>query len=349
MRRRVLATAASAGPAGLSGVSESGAGDSAPPRSEELEGGEVPPRLATEAGPLGWEGYFDSAEELEIRGRGTFRVYCAGAAGPVLLLLHGGGYSGLTWALMVRRLASACRVVAPDLRGHGLTRTSEDADLSAETLAADATAVWLALHGAEAPPTVVAGHSMGGAVAVRLCASAPPELRACLAGLVVLDVVEGTAMASLAHMRGVLAKRPASFPSAEAAVAWALRSGATRNLEAARVSVPSQVRQNAPGGPWVWVARLGESERFWDGWYRGLSDLFLAVPAPKLLLLAGTDRLDKALTIGQMQGKFQMTVLPAGHAIHEDEPARVAGALEGFVQRFRVGQPPPPALAKPRR
>ena len=115
------------------------------------------------------------------------------------------------------------------------------------------------------------------------------------------------------------------------------------------MSVPSQVRQNAPGGPWVWVARLGESERFWDGWYRGLSDLFLAVPAPKLLLLAGTDRLDKALTIGQMQGKFQMTVLPAGHAIHEDEPARVAGALEGFVQRFRVGQPPPPALAKPRR
>ena len=325
---------------------ESGAGDSAPPRSEELEGGEVPPRLATEAGPLGWEGYFDSAEELEVQGRGTFRVYRAGGAGLVLLLLHGGGYSGLTWALMARRLGSACRVVAPDLRGHGLTRTPEDADLSAETLAADATAVWLALHGAEAPPTVVVGHSMGGAVAVRLSASAPPELRACLAGLVVLDVVEGTAMASLAHMRGVLAKRPASFPSAEAAVAWALRSGATKNLEAARVSVSSQIRQNTPGGPWVWVARLEESERFWDGWYRGLSDLFLAVPAPKLLLLAGTDRLDKALTIGQMQGKFQMTVLPAGHAIHEDEPDRVAGALEGFVKRFHIGQPLPPALAK---
>jgi hypothetical protein len=32
--------------------------------------------------------------------------------------------------------------------------------------------------------------------------------------------------------------------------------------------------------------------------------------------LAGTDRLDKELMIGQMQGKFQMVVLPAsGHCV----------------------------------
>ena len=40
-----------------------------------------------------------------------------------------------------------------------------------------------------------------------------------------------------------------------------------------------------------------------------------------MLLLAGMDRLDTELTVGQMQGKFQLTVLPkAGHAIHEDAP-----------------------------
>lgn len=38
-----------------------------------------------------------------------------------------------------------------------------------------------------------------------------------------------------------------------------------------------------------------------------------------MLLLAGTDRLDTALTVGQMQGKFQLVVLPAvGHTIQED-------------------------------
>lgn len=38
--------------------------------------------------------------------------------------------------------------------------------------------------------------------------------------------------------------------------------------------------------------------------------MFLSVRVPKLLMLAGTDRLDKTLLIGQMQGKFQMALLP---------------------------------------
>ena len=41
-----------------------------------------------------------------------------------------------------------------------------------------------------------------------------------------------------------------------------------------------------------------------------MSALFLGVRAPKLLLLAGTDRLDRDLTIGQMQGRFQLALLP---------------------------------------
>jgi len=54
-------------------------------------------------------------------------------------------------------------------------------------------------------------------------------------------------------------------------------------------------------------------------WFTNLSSDFLSVEAPKMLMLAGTDRLDKTLTIGQMQGKFQLEVLPqAGHVIQED-------------------------------
>lgn len=36
----------------------------------------------------------------------------------------------------------------------------------------------------------------------------------------------------------------------------------------------------------------------------------MSVAAPKVLILAGTDRLDRALTVGQMQGKFQLVLLP---------------------------------------
>ena len=53
-------------------------------------------------------------------------------------------------------------------------------------------------------------------------------------------------------------------------------------------------------------------------WFTGLSSRFLAARTARLLVLAGTDRLDKELMIGQMQGKFQMVVVPGvGHMLHE--------------------------------
>ena len=54
------------------------------------------------------------------------------------------------------------------------------------------------------------------------------------------------------------------------------------------------------------------------GWFTGLSKRFLVARTARLLILAGTDRLDRELMIGQMQGKFQMEVVPdVGHMLHE--------------------------------
>ncbi|URD92842.1 hypothetical protein MUK42_33581 [Musa troglodytarum] len=72
--------------------------------------------------------------------------------------------------------------------------------------------------------------------------------------------------------------------------------------------------------------------------YDGLSEMFLSCPVPKLLLLAGTDRLDRSLTIGQMQGKFQMVVVRhTGHAIQEDVPDEFASLIINFISRNRIG------------
>ncbi len=69
-------------------------------------------------------------------------------------------------------------------------------------------------------------------------------------------------------------------------------------------------------------------------WFKGLSAKFLNSRAGKLLLLAGTDRLDKPLMIGQMQGKYQLVVIPeAGHFVHEDVPAKTAEALTELWRR----------------
>ena len=49
-----------------------------------------------------------------------------------------------------------------------------------------------------------------------------------------------------------------------------------------------------------------------------LSALFLSCKTARLLVLAGTERLDRELMIGQMQGKFQLEVISGvGHMLHE--------------------------------
>lgn len=84
------------------------------------------------------------------------------------------------------------------------------------------------------------------------------------------------------------------------------RSRTIRNTTSARVSVPSLLYEESapsdPSRPWVWRTNLSATKPFWENWFVGLSRKFLDARGGKLLLLAGTDRLDKELMIGQMQG-----------------------------------------------
>lgn len=330
--------------------------------------------------PVPWNHYFETMEDVIIKrgkSKDSFRIYKSGSEGPVLLLLHGGGHSALSWAVFSSLIISRvkCRVVAVDLRGHGDTKVVDSDNLSAEKMSRDVGDIIDTLYGANAPPVLLIGHSMGGAIAVH---SAAKNLVPSLQGLCVIDVVEGTAMDALNSMQTFLRSRPKIFNSVESAIEWSVKSGQIRNLESARVSMLGQLKryeeeQNSPGSShafvdtaineeeeeeeeggiakkekknepsisikenkpeYTWRIELSKTEKYWEGWFKGLSNLFLSCPVPKLLLLAGVDRLDRDLTIGQMQGKFQMQVLPqCGHAVHEDAPDKVAEALATFMIR----------------
>ena len=54
---------------------------------------------------------------------------------------------------------------------------------------------------------------------------------------------------------------------------------------------------------YTWRTDLAATQPFWHGWFNGLSAKFLSARGGKLLLLAGTDRLDTELMVGQMQGE----------------------------------------------
>jgi protein phosphatase methylesterase 1 len=91
---------------------------------------------------------------------------------------------------------------------------------------------------------------------------------------------------------------------------------------------------------YAWRVDLCKSEPHWTSWFDGLSSKFLSVSTSKLLVLAGVDRLDRDLTVGQMQGKFQMQILPqAGHAVHEDVPDKVSDVLSTFLVRNKFARP----------
>jgi len=275
-----------------------------------------------------WESYFDERKILES----GFCVYSAGPkTGAVCVMLHGAGLNSLSWAVAAKHIKAMCGVLAFDMRGHGDT-TVPGTDMSKDELVADVLKVLKEVYGDNLPPLVLCGHSMGGAIAIRCSPSLPKNI---LKALVVVDVVEGTAMASLPKMTALLGSRPKSFNSVSDAISWAITSGMIKNKESASVSVPPQVKE--ADGHYVWKTDLQATSKFWAGWFQNMSTLFLNVVGPKLLILADTDRLDKDLTIGQMMGQFQMSIIPGvGHHIQEDAPEKTAAAITTFLQRFRI-------------
>ena len=100
----------------------------------------------------------------------------AGQGSP-LVLLHGWGGSGVLWRFQ-RELADTCRLVIPDLRGHGRSSTPREG-ITLEELAGDLVIMCERLNLTEA---VLVGWSLGSQVAIK----AFPELRARLAGVVLL-------------------------------------------------------------------------------------------------------------------------------------------------------------------
>lgn len=107
-------------------------------------------------------------------------------------------------------------------------------------------------------------------------------------------------------MEKYLSTRPNRFPSLASGIEWHTRSRTIRNRTSARVSVPSLLYEETPSTdpsrPWLWRTNLSLTKPFWENWFIGLSRKFLEARGGKLLVLAGTDRLDKELMIGQMQG-----------------------------------------------
>uniref|UniRef100_A0A914P6T7 Protein phosphatase methylesterase 1 n=2 Tax=Panagrolaimus davidi TaxID=227884 RepID=A0A914P6T7_9BILA len=289
--------------------------------------------------PLPWNTQgFDERETVEID-NDKFNVYRYGNKGVLFFCIHGAGYTGLSFAQFAENIKGKieCQIVAPDLRGHGRTECEQPLDFSKDRIVKDLYAIYVKLYPDETsrPHAFVIGHSMGGAMAIRLCRE---KLISNVLSLIVIDVVEGTALSSLANMPQVLRRRPKNFKTLEEAIHWATTASDTLcRLPGARQSVPSQLRKNEQTGLYEWICDLAKTQPFWVSWFTGISHEFLECSQGKVLIIGHVDSMDSELIRAEMEGKYQNVIVPdAGHAIHENDVEAVTNVIQSIYQRFEV-------------
>jgi pimeloyl-ACP methyl ester carboxylesterase len=108
---------------------------------------------------------------LELAGIAT--AVLEGGAGPPVVLLHGPGEFSAVWGRAIPELATSHRVIVPDLPGHGASGLPDG------RLDLDRVLAWLSElieRTCDRPPTV-AGHLMGGAIALRFAANRADRVR----------------------------------------------------------------------------------------------------------------------------------------------------------------------------
>lgn len=305
-----------------------------------------PKSTADKYAPSDWNEFFDSKEMIDD----LIPCYHAGQSGHVYLCLHGAGHSALSFALLARILKKSpynSTVVAFDFRGHGDHYRDDETDLSQENLINET--IRVIKHCVTRYPDqsiMLVGHSMGGSIACKTMSqilrdNVDEDWCKHVKGLSIIDVVEGSAMDALPFMEAIVKSRPTKFANLSQVIKYGVSSGTVRDLQSAKVSMPAQVIQKVDPATgqqvWVWRTDLLASKQYWIEWFKDLTQTFLNVRIPKQLLLAASDRMDKELTIAQMQGKFKMVVVDnVGHVVHEDNASSVAQCFKQFTNQFHI-------------
>jgi pimeloyl-ACP methyl ester carboxylesterase len=118
-----------------------------------------------------------------------------------ILLIHGAGMSARSWALQIQGLSPGHQVLAMDLPGHGASDPIAEASLESYTDAACTLLTTLGIG-----PVFVAGHSLGGSVALALAARRPELVK----GLVLISSCAKTPQSS-GTFKALLGSLPVPF------------------------------------------------------------------------------------------------------------------------------------------
>ena len=115
-------------------------------------------------------------QEITIGADTVAAIEFGPTARPIdILFLHANGFNALTYRHVFAELNPSLRLMAVDLRGHGLTTLQTPAEHPGWQLYADDLAALL--DTLDQPPRLIAGHSMGAAAALLAASRRPGAMR----------------------------------------------------------------------------------------------------------------------------------------------------------------------------
>lgn len=270
-------------------------------------------------------------EEIPVLGA-TARCYRAGGGEAVpLVLLHGGGLDSAwtTWGPIWHALRGSGPIIAPDLPGFGSTPLA----MSAPSIQEYADWVLALLDQTGVRQCVLAGLSLGGAIAIQVALTAPDRVLGL--GLLAPYGISartpgGRAGWILVHLPGVNAAANLVLRHSRAAVRRSLATLLHRPgtlTETLIDEVSALLSPPQAGRAWQLIQ---QSEVRWSGPATDLRASLTSVTCPVVLLAGEHDLVPpedvRAAVTAVPDGRF-LLVDGAGHWLTRDAPAEVTAEL----------------------
>jgi pimeloyl-ACP methyl ester carboxylesterase len=267
------------------------------------------------------------------------------SGGPTIVCVHGLGGSAVNWAALAPLLTDRCRLLAPDLAGHGLTRSAG----RGTDVASNRALLHRFLESVPAGPVILMGNSMGGMISLLEASAAPRGV----AGLILVDPALPFVPARpdpLVSAAFILAATPGlgkailgrvHHLSPESAVAGVLSlccadpSRVPADVVARHVEIARRRAAFGEGGRDVSAAMrsviatagLGKGHAYRQG--------IRSISCPVLLLHGELDRLvpvSAARTAARAHPSWSLVVLPGiGHVPQLEAPQECASAIIGWL------------------
>lgn len=262
--------------------------------------------------------------------------------GPALVILHGITGSNTSFAPVLPVLAAQAHVYAIGLRGHNLSGRTPGAYQAAD-YGRDVAAF---LRKVVARPAVVAGHSLGGLIAVWVAAQSPEGVRGIFLEDPPLYITQSPRHQTtpfygyFVFLRDYLRQHHASGGTLDEMIAFVGQTPANEKQTMLEAVGPELVRERA-----IELQRMDPAilDPAFDGVILGPhepDDLLAQIRCPIHLLAAqaewggAMDGQDVQRFVSHAPHCTYAVLEGAGHGIHQERPNEYVAALRHFVRQF---------------